>query len=43
MAENIKFGDVDIEILEPIETAKMSLAEVNKLTERVESLIKSKI
>ncbi|RZP24072.1 MAG: 1-acyl-sn-glycerol-3-phosphate acyltransferase [Candidatus Actinomarinales bacterium] len=39
----LKSGDVDIEILEPIETAKMSLAEVNKLTERVESLIKSKI
>ena len=39
----LKSGNVDIEILEPIDTINMSLDEVGKLTERLEHLIKSKI
>ena len=39
----LKSGNVDIEILQPIDTMNMSLDEVGELTNRVENLIKSKI
>ena len=39
----LKSGNVDIEILQPIDTTNMSLDEVGELTNRVENLIKSKI
>ena len=39
----LKSGNVDIEILQPIDTINMSLDEVGELTNRVENLIKSKI
>ena len=39
----LKSGNVDIEILQPIDTHKMSLDEVGELTSRVEDIIKSKI
>ena len=39
----LKSGNVDIEILQPIDTTNMSLDEVRELTNRVENLIKSKI
>ena len=39
----LKSGNVDIEILQPIDTTNMSLDEVVELTNRVENLIKSKI
>ena len=39
----LKSGNVDIEILQPIDTKNMSLDEVRELTNRVENLIKSKI
>ena len=39
----LKSGDVNIEIMKPIDTSEMSLDDVERLTERVENLIKSKI
>ena len=39
----LKSGNVDIEILQPIDTINMSLDEVGEFTNRVENLIKSKI
>jgi len=39
----LKSGNVDIEILQPIDTTNMSLDEVGELTNRVENLIRSKI
>ena len=39
----LKSGDVDIEILEPIDTGHMTLLDVGNLTIELENLIKSKI
>ena len=39
----LKSGNVDIEILQPIDTHNMPLDEVGELTSRVEDIIKSKI